>query len=29
MVIGVFDELAKPSPRPRFTVGIDDVTSRC
>ena len=27
MVIGVFDELAKPSPRPRFTVGInDDVT---
>ncbi|HEY3337707.1 MAG TPA: pyruvate:ferredoxin (flavodoxin) oxidoreductase [Propionicimonas sp.] len=27
MVVGVFDELAKPSPRPRFTVGInDDVT---
>ncbi|QIK72556.1 pyruvate:ferredoxin (flavodoxin) oxidoreductase [Propioniciclava coleopterorum] len=27
MVIGVFDELDKPSPRPRFTVGInDDVT---
>ncbi len=27
MVIGVFDELAKDSPRPRFTVGInDDVT---
>ncbi len=27
MVKGIFDELAKPSPRPRFTVGInDDVT---
>ncbi len=27
MVVGVFDELSKPSPRPRFTVGInDDVT---
>ncbi|MGA4507163.1 pyruvate:ferredoxin (flavodoxin) oxidoreductase [Propionibacteriaceae bacterium G1746] len=27
MVVGVFDELAKDSPRPRFTVGIrDDVT---
>ncbi len=27
MVVGVFDELAKPAPRPRFTVGInDDVT---
>jgi len=27
MVSGIFDELAKPSPRPRFTVGInDDVT---
>jgi len=27
MVVGVFDELAKASPRPRFTVGInDDVT---
>ncbi|MFN8137096.1 MAG: pyruvate:ferredoxin (flavodoxin) oxidoreductase [Propionicimonas sp.] len=27
MVVGVFDELALPAPRPRFTVGInDDVT---
>jgi pyruvate-ferredoxin/flavodoxin oxidoreductase len=27
MVVGVFDELALPSPRPRFTIGInDDVT---
>ena len=27
MVVGIFDELALPSPRPRFTVGIhDDVT---
>ncbi|MGI5950406.1 MAG: pyruvate:ferredoxin (flavodoxin) oxidoreductase [Brooklawnia sp.] len=27
MAVAVFDELAKPSPRPRFTVGIhDDVT---
>lgn len=27
MVAGIFDELAKPDPRPRFTVGIvDDVT---
>lgn len=27
MVVGVFEELAKPAPRPRFTVGInDDVT---
>ncbi|MFT4108594.1 pyruvate:ferredoxin (flavodoxin) oxidoreductase [Propionicimonas sp.] len=27
MVVGVFDELAQPSPRPRFTIGInDDVT---
>ncbi len=24
MVVGVFDELAKPFPRPRFTVGITD-----
>ncbi|MDR1808348.1 MAG: pyruvate:ferredoxin (flavodoxin) oxidoreductase [Propionibacteriaceae bacterium] len=24
MVAGIFAELAKPSPRPRFTVGIDD-----
>ncbi|HHU40481.1 MAG TPA: pyruvate:ferredoxin (flavodoxin) oxidoreductase [Propionibacterium sp.] len=27
MVVGVFDELAKPSPRPRFTVGINDDVS--
>ncbi|PZQ45084.1 MAG: pyruvate:ferredoxin (flavodoxin) oxidoreductase, partial [Phenylobacterium zucineum] len=27
MVVGIFDELALPSPRPRFTIGInDDVT---
>ncbi|MCC6496018.1 MAG: pyruvate:ferredoxin (flavodoxin) oxidoreductase [Propionibacteriaceae bacterium] len=27
MVVGIYDELAKPSPRPRFTIGInDDVT---
>ncbi len=27
MVAGIFDELAKPNPRPRFTIGInDDVT---
>jgi pyruvate-ferredoxin/flavodoxin oxidoreductase len=27
MVAGVFEELAKPSPRPRFTVGINDDVS--
>ncbi|MCL2785321.1 MAG: pyruvate:ferredoxin (flavodoxin) oxidoreductase [Propionibacteriaceae bacterium] len=27
MVAGIFDELAKPSPRPRFTVGINDDVS--
>jgi len=27
MVKGIFDELAKPSPRPRFTVGINDDVS--
>ncbi|MDR1448914.1 MAG: pyruvate:ferredoxin (flavodoxin) oxidoreductase [Propionibacteriaceae bacterium] len=27
MAVGVFDELAKPAPRPRFTVGITDDVS--
>ena len=27
MVVGVFDEMAKPAPRPRFTVGINDDVS--
>ncbi len=27
MVVGIFDEMAKPSPRPRFTVGITDDVS--
>ncbi len=27
MVVGIFDEMAKPSPRPRFTVGINDDVS--
>ncbi|MDR0416720.1 MAG: pyruvate:ferredoxin (flavodoxin) oxidoreductase, partial [Propionibacteriaceae bacterium] len=27
MAVGVFDELAKPAPRPRFTVGIKDDVS--
>ncbi len=27
MAAGIFDELAKPSPRPRFTVGINDDVS--
>ena len=27
MVVGIFDEIAKASPRPRFTVGIDDDVS--
>jgi len=27
MVVGIFDEMAKPAPRPRFTVGINDDVS--